>query len=176
MTDPNNPDRPNKPDRTGVPASPDGTPASPDSTPTSPATPYGTSSPPASSPPASPYGTPTSQPSAYGAAGADSYTSAPTTKQPILSILSLVSGILGLIGAPIVFIPFVGGILGLFFPVGAVVLGFLGKSRERRAKGLWLTGIITGFAGIAIALLSLVLWSMYFATYPVGDLNDQQFG
>jgi small-conductance mechanosensitive channel len=68
------------------------------------------------------------------------------TKSPILSILSLVGGIVG------VLLSFFFGI-GFIFSAAAVVLGFIGRSKEPAAKGMWLTGIILGFAGIAIALI-----------------------
>ena len=65
-----------------------------------------------------------------------------------------------------VFIPIVGGIMQLIIPAAAVVLGFIGKRKEPAAKGMWLTGIILGFVGIAIALLSLVFWGIALATLP----------
>ena len=34
---------------------------------------------------------------------------------------------------------------------------------------MWLTGIILGFVGIAIALLSIILWSVAFASLPISD-------
>jgi hypothetical protein len=76
----------------------------------------------------------------------------------VLSIISLIAGIVGLIGAGIVAIPIVGSILQLFIPGAAVVLGFLGRKKEPAAKGMWLTGIILGFVGIGIALIALVIW------------------
>lgn len=49
--------------------------------------------------------------------------------------------------------------LGLVLPIGAVVLGFLGKKREPHAsKGLWMTGIILGFVGIVVSLGALLFW------------------
>jgi hypothetical protein len=84
----------------------------------------------------------------------------------VFSLISLIAGIVGLIGFFVVFIPFVGGIMQLFIPAAAVVLGFIGRSKEPAAKGMWLTGIILGFVGIAIGLLSIVLWSVAFATLP----------
>lgn len=90
---------------------------------------------------------------------------APAQKAPILSILSLVAGIIGVIGFFVVFIPFVGSILQLFVPLAAVILGFVAKRREPwAARGLWLTGIILGFVGLAIALISLIGWIALFAT------------
>jgi hypothetical protein len=83
----------------------------------------------------------------------------------VLSLFSLIAGIVGLLGFFVVFIPFVGGVLQLFIPAAAVVLGVLGKSKEPAAKGMWLTGIVLGFVGIGIALLSLVLWGVFAASY-----------
>ncbi|BDZ44984.1 hypothetical protein [Naasia aerilata] len=46
------------------------------------------------------------------------------------------------------------------------MLGFLGKKREPWAsKGLWMTGIILGFVGLAIAIISLIGWIVLFANY-----------
>jgi hypothetical protein len=85
----------------------------------------------------------------------------------VLSIISMVAGILGIVGFPVVaFIPIVGGGLGMFIPAAAVVLGFHGKSKEPRAKGFWLTGIITGFVGLALAILDIILWSIVLANLP----------
>ncbi|HSP74941.1 MAG TPA: hypothetical protein VLO31_01850, partial [Cryobacterium sp.] len=111
------------------------------------------------------YGAQESQPPAYGTPYSAPY-GAPAAKQPILSILALVAGIIGLLGVPIVFLPIVGGILGLFIPAAAVVLGFLGKSKEPQARGFWLTGLITGFIGVGLALVSIVIWSVVFASMP----------
>ena len=117
---------------------------------------------PAASQPAPQYGSPPAAQPQYAA-----YTGPPAagTKSPILSILSLVAGIIGVVGFFVVFIPIVGSILQLFIPAAAVVLGFLGKKREPfAAKGLWLTGIILGFVGLAIAVISLIGWIALFAT------------
>ncbi|PZQ90857.1 MAG: hypothetical protein DI534_04765 [Leifsonia xyli] len=86
-------------------------------------------------------------------------------KAPVLSIISLVAGIISILGIWIVFLPFIGGVLGLFIPAAAVVLGFLGKAKEPfAAKGLWMTGLILGFVALGAALLSFVLWGVTFAT------------
>jgi len=81
----------------------------------------------------------------------------------MLSILAMIAGIIGVIGSPIAIIPFVGGFLGLLFPAAGVVLGFLGKKREPAARGFWLTGIVTGFVGVGLMILSFVLWGLLFA-------------
>jgi len=119
--------------------------------------------------PATPEPTPT--PYTAPAPGPTPYTAgAPVSKTPILSILSLVSGIVGILGFAIVFIPFVGSFLQLFFPAAAIVLGVLGKKREpQAAKGLWLTGIITGIVGIVIAVIAVIGWALLFATAGSGN-------
>lgn len=120
-------------------------------------------------PPATPEPTPYSAAPAAPAAGAPA-------KAPVLSIISLVAGILGFLGGAIVFIPFIGSVLQLFIPAAAVVLGFLGKSKEpQAAKGLWLTGIILGFVGLAIALLGFILWGVVFATADYSSLENLSY-
>ena len=85
----------------------------------------------------------------------------------MFSLISLIAGIIGVVGGfAVVWIPIVGGIMQLIIPAGAVVLGFIGRRKEPAAKGMWLTGIILGFVGIAMALLSVIFWSIAFATFP----------
>ena len=71
-------------------------------------------------------------------------------KAPVLSIIALITGILGLIGA-------ISGGWGLLFSIAGVVLGHLGQKRETAAKGFWLTGLITGYVGIAINVVVLAI-------------------
>lgn len=105
------------------------------------------------------------QPPVYGqpAAYAQQPFGAPAKKSPLLSIFSLVSSGLALLGSFVLFFPIIGGILGLFLPAAGIVLGFLGKKKEPEAKGLWLTGLILGFIGLALAILSIVLWIVLFS-------------
>ncbi|CAM5371250.1 DUF4190 domain-containing protein [Leifsonia shinshuensis] len=106
--------------------------------------------------PQQPYGQP-----AYGqpAPGyAQPYAAAPATKSPILSILSLVGGILGVI------LNFVYGI-GFLFAVAAIVLGFIGRNKEPQARGFWLTGIILGFVGVAIAIVVWIAVAIFLANF-----------
>lgn len=105
-----------------------------------------------------PYAVPPVNPYAAPAAGA------PSKKTPVLSIISMVVGILGVLGAGVAFIPIVGAFLQIWFPTAAVVLGFLGKKREPQGKGFWLTGIITGFVGLAFLVLGIVFTILIFAT------------
>ena len=102
---------------------------------------------------------------------APAYSAAPAKPTPVFSLISLIAGIVGVIGFFVVFIPIVGGIMQLIIPAAAVVLGFLGKRKEPAAKGMWLTGIILGFVGIAIGLLSLIFWGIAFATLPGYDVQ-----
>ncbi|WP_213815917.1 DUF4190 domain-containing protein [Glaciihabitans sp. dw_435] len=105
-------------------------------------------------------------PSAYGPPGAPiappPYGYPTAARAPILSILSMVAGIISTIGLWVVFFP-LGGIPGLLFPVAALVLGYLGKKREpQTARGFWLAGIIMGYVGVAAAILSIIGWILLF--------------
>jgi len=95
--------------------------------------------------PPTPEPTPYAEPTPYTAP-----VGAPAGKSPILSIISLVAGILGLIAG------LTGG-WGLLFSIAGVVLGHLGQKRETAAKGFWLTGLITGYVGILANLVWIVI-------------------
>lgn len=85
-------------------------------------------------------------------------------KAPVLSIISMILGILGVLGGLFIFwFPIVGPILQLWLPAAAVVLGFLGRRREPSGKGFWLTGIITGFVGLGLFLIGLIITIAFFA-------------
>ncbi len=60
--------------------------------------------------------------------------------------------VLGIVG--VVFSLFYG--LGLFPAIAAVITGHIASRKQKLAKGFWLTGIITGYAGIAICLIVIV--------------------
>jgi hypothetical protein len=74
----------------------------------------------------------------------------------VLSIISLITGIIGVLSS------FFGW--GLIFSIAAIVLGFIGKSKEPAAKGFWLTGIITGFVGLAVGVIAIIILIILFAT------------
>ena len=95
----------------------------------------------------------------------------PARPTPVLSIISLIAGIISFLGGAIVVIPVIGSILHLFIPLAAVILGFMGKKREPAAKGMWLTGIILGFIGLAVALISLIFWIGLVATTGTSSFN-----
>ena len=164
MSDPNNPNAPRVPEVPDVPENAadthgvgEGGAVPPNSAPVPPPAPaYG-----APTPPAPAYGAPT--PPAYGAPAAGSYTGAPGAKKQVMSIIAMIAGILGVLGSGIAFIPVAGTIMGLLFPVAAVVLGFLGKKKEPLAKGFWMTGIITGFIGVVLVIVFTIAFVVLLA-------------
>lgn len=96
-----------------------------------------------------------SAPGGY-AAPAGYATSAPASTPKTLSLISMIGGIAG------AFLSLFGG-WGLLFSIAAVVLGHLGQKREGApAKGFWLTGLITGYVGILIALAYIVFYVVLF--------------
>src|SRR5690554_1662936 len=62
-----------------------------------------------------------------------------------LSIASMVCGIVGLVLSFFLF--------GFLPALAAVILGHIGMKKEPTAKGFSLTGLITGYAGLALSLL-----------------------
>ncbi len=63
----------------------------------------------------------------------------------------------------------VGGLLFSFFGFGfllnaaAVITGHLAAARHPHAKGYWLTGLFTGYLGIAFSLIYSAIWVNYFS-------------
>lgn len=135
----------NDPDVPPIPLPPEGvaTPIpAPEPAPAPPASPYATA-PQAPAPPA-PYGQPAyqqpaaygQQPAAYGQQPYGAYQQQVTPSAPQgLSIAALICGIAGLLGIP-------------FVSLAAIILGHIGQKNQPYAKGLWLTGLITGYVGL----------------------------
>lgn len=103
-----------------------------------------------------PYGQPSGQQQAYGqqpyGGQQQPYAQGYGTPAPPKT-LSLISMILGIVG--VLFSLAYGS--GILFSIAAVILGHLGKRRESlAAKPFWLTGLITGYVGIGMALLWLI--------------------
>lgn len=67
-----------------------------------------------------------------------------------LSTVSLVCGLLGLLLALV-------GVWGVFLSLAAVVLALVARAEELRARMLWLTGLVSGVAG----LLLVAGWVVY---------------
>ena len=152
------------------PAPPTAPPAEPTAPPAPPAAPeapnyYAPAAPAAYGPvPVSPYTTPqanaphpgygTPVPPAYGATVPPAYGQQPYAQQPYgygavqpkgLSIASMITGLVG---------AFLSLFSAGFLPaLAAVILGFMARKSQPYAKAFWLTGLISGFAGIGFSLL-----------------------
>lgn len=111
-----------------------------------PADPYVAAAPVVNPPPGySAPGTGYAAPAAYGAPGA--YAAPPANG---LSITSMITGIVGVLSS------FFG--LGLLPSIAAVITGHMGQKRQPYAKAFWLTGIITGYVGLGITILTAVVF------------------
>ena len=99
--------------------------------------------------PASPEPTPGQTPVPPPPAATPYAAAGPQKPQTVLSLLSMIGGIVGLVLACC----FGAGIL---FSIAAVVLGHLGIRREP-ARGMAMAGLITGYIGIGIALIFWIL-------------------
>ena len=127
-------------------------------------------------PPVQPEPTPPNSGYTAQPAGNPYASGATPAKAPVLSIISLIAGIVAFLGAWIVVIPIVGSILGLFIPAAAIILGVLGKKKEPQAsKGLWLTGIILGIVSLAIAVIGLIFWIVAFASAGASGAFDYSY-
>jgi hypothetical protein len=89
------------------------------------------------------------------------------TKSPILSILSLVGGIVSILLA------FAFG-TGLVFGVAGIILGHLGQRKEPQSRGLWLTGLILSYIGAALSLLILLFVIIGFVA--IANLHNTSVG
>ncbi|MBK4348351.1 DUF4190 domain-containing protein [Lacisediminihabitans changchengi] len=108
------------------------------------------------------YGT-TPQPAPYAAAPV--YTPGPPQG---LSLASMITGIGGLV------LSFLG--LGLLASIAAVVTGHLAVKRQPYAKGLWLTGIITGYVGILFALIVIAFFVIFFVAAIAAGISSDRYG
>ncbi|MDO7882911.1 DUF4190 domain-containing protein [Antiquaquibacter soli] len=150
-----------------VPLPPDDakvTPAVPpvEAAPVVPSTPAAPAAPAADAPaPAPAYGAPGSTPPpppAYGsptAYGQPAYAAAPAGPSQGLSVTSMVLGLVGLLFSLFGW--------GFLIVLGAVITGHLAQRRQPYARPFWLTGIITGYIGIAISVIWFIVWIAIFA-------------
>jgi hypothetical protein len=88
----------------------------------------------------------------------------------------MIFGIVGIVGSWIVFIPFVGFFLGLWFPAAAVVLGFIARRRPEQPRGMWIAGLVLGFVGLFFAFASLVFWIIVAANGGFSSGGTSDFG
>ena len=139
--------------------------ASKDDIPPVPIPPGATSVPPIEPAPAAPTApeAPTA-PTGYGQPGyAPSYAPRPAGPAQGLSITSMILGIAGLMLALVGF--------GFLVSVAAVITGHLGQKRQPWAKPFWLTGIITGYVGVAIGLIT----GLFFLFLFIGVLGGAAY-
>ena len=74
-----------------------------------------------------------------------------------LSIASMILGIASVVLACV----YIGGLVG----IGAVITGHLATRRQPHARGFWLTGLITGYVGIAIGAFEIIVVVIIFVSY-----------
>ena len=115
-------------------------------------------------PAANPYAQTAQAPYSPGAAGATPYNAyAPASPTPPqgLAIAALVCGAVG------AFLSFVG--LGLLPALAGVILGHIAQKKQPWAKGLWITGLITGYVGVLISAVWIVITIGMFALGAAGS-------
>jgi hypothetical protein len=101
-------------------------------------------------------------PPAYAPAGnANPYAPTGPVEPKGLSITSMILGIVGLLSVG----------FGLLISIAAVVTGHLGQRRQPTAKPFWLTGLITGYIGIAVGLAVTIGFIIFFVFLANADYN-----
>jgi hypothetical protein len=85
----------------------------------------------------------------------------PARPSRIFSILALIGGIIGAVISPAGW--------GVLLPIAAIILGFVGRSRERPAIRFWLTGILLGVVGLVVSVISLFF--QYLAVMAVAGFS-----
>jgi MFS family permease len=85
-------------------------------------------------------------------------TPAPTSSSKTLGIVSVVLSAISLLGFLILPIGFI------LFAIAGVIVGFLSRKREPGARTLSLVGIILGFVGIAVCILSIIIGAIAVAS------------
>jgi hypothetical protein len=103
--------------------------------------------------PAPGYGAPGYPAPGYAQPGG--YAALPPVQPKGLAIASLILGI----GA----IAFFFLLLSLPVGIAAIITGHLAQRRQPYARGLWITGLITGYAGIALGVLAVIGFIVFFA-------------
>ncbi len=108
-------------------------------------------------PAAAPVPPATPVPPAYGAQPyppAQPYSYGPTAPPQGLSITSMILGISGLV---LLFFW-----IGLLPSIAAVITGHLAQRSQPHARGFWLTGLITGYIGVGLAVLGILAFVAFF--------------
>jgi hypothetical protein len=110
-------------------------------------------------------GYPAAQPGYAQPAYSQPYTPQPAGPAQGLSITSMVLGILGLLAALVGF--------GFLPSLAAVITGHMAQRRQPWAKPFWLTGVITGWVGVAIGVVTgLVVLFFVFGVAVFGAYNS----
>lgn len=104
---------------------------------------------------ANPYAPPPAEPAAGSA-----YGGAPAAPKQTLAIVSLVTGISGVVLSFFV--------LGLLPAIAGVVTGHMALKREPHARGLALGGLITSYVGLALSILIGLLILIPFVMIFIG--------
>ena len=76
------------------------------------------------------------------------YSPAPAGAPQGLAITSMVLGIVGLF-------------LGALLSIAAVITGHMAQKQQPNARAFWLTGLITGYTGILLGLIAVVLFVLW---------------
>ncbi len=77
------------------------------------------------------------------------YAGAPAAPASTLSVLSLVFGVIGLVLSLF--------LIGLLPAIAGVILGHVAIKREPHARGMAVAGLVTGYVGIAISVLWVLI-------------------
>jgi hypothetical protein len=101
------------------------------------------------SPPAVDYSAPAYQSAGYPPAYQAGYYGAPQPPKG-LAVASMVTGIVGVFFS-------LGYGLGLFPSIAAIITGHLAQKRQPYAKGFWIAGLVTGYAGLLLSLIGVAL-------------------
>ena len=163
MTDKNDQNTPEVPSAPPTPSSPPASsapdysaPPAPSSGPT-PETPPaypGAAYPSAQSYSAQPY--PGQEKAAYGQSA---YAPAGPTPPTGLALASMITGIAGLF-------------VGTLASIAAIILGHMAKKQQPYARGMWMTGLITGYIGIAFTVLAIIFIVVFFVILGAAGVSS----
>jgi hypothetical protein len=79
------------------------------------------------------------------------------------SVLSIISMIAGIVSLPLFFLYF-----GVIPAVAAIIIGHIAQRKEKDAKGFWITGLVTGYLGLVIGIVWIV-----FSVWVVGAALEE---
>jgi hypothetical protein len=81
--------------------------------------------------------------------GQSAYAPAGPTPPTGLALASMITGIAGLF-------------VGTLASIAAIILGHMAKKQQPYARGMWMTGLITGYIGIALTVLAVIFLVVFF--------------